>query len=101
MDIENELPAHMRTDIVHVLDQLRAKGMSVRAIRLPTSEVKELYFRWFNQNVRPTFRGLPVFFGVEGYVDFMTVGRQGVNLNFNHAGKERDFWVPPAYKDAK
>lgn len=96
MDIENELPAYIRSDVAKVLQDLLDKGVRVAAIRLPTSEVKELYYRWFNDNVRPTFRGYPVFFGVEGYVDFMTLGRGGANVNFNHAGKERDFWLPPS-----
>jgi hypothetical protein len=99
MDIENELPPHIRNDMVRVLNDLRAKGVDVRAVRIPTSEVKELYFRWFNQNVRPTFRGLSVFFGVEGYIDFMTVKGKGANLHINHAGKERDFWLPPGYSE--
>lgn len=101
MDIENELPQHMRNDVRRVVDSLRAKGVKVMGVRLPTSEVPELYYRWFNQNVRHTIYGLPVFFGVEGYIDVLTVGRGGANLNFDHAGKERDFWLPPGYSERK
>lgn len=98
MNIENEIPPHMRNDAKRVLDNLRAKGVRVAAIRLPTSELPDLYFRCFHGNLHPTLFGLPVFFGVEGYIDVMTIGRGGANLHFDHAGKERDFWTPPTIR---
>ena len=101
MNIENEVPAHILNDTRRVVDQLRAKGVDVRGIRLPTSELPGLYFRYFNSPARPTMFGLPVFFGVEGYIDVMTVRGGGANLHINHAGKERDFWTPPGYKQDK
>lgn len=97
MDIENEIPAHMRNDARRVVDDLRAKKVDVRCIRLPTSEIPALYFRCFNANIRPTLFGLPVFFGVEGTIDVMTVGNGGLNRIFNNAKKETDFWLPPGY----
>ena len=95
MNIENEIPAYMLGDARRVVDELRAKKVDVRAIRLPTSELPELYYRFFNSNLRPTLFGLPVFFGVEGTIDVLTVGAGGLNRTFNHAKKETDFWLPP------
>ena len=95
MDIENELPAYIVNDARRVVGELREKKVDVRGIRLPTSELKELYQRFFMSNQRPTLFGLPVFFGVEGTVDVMTVGYHGLNRTFNNTGKETDLWVPP------
>lgn len=97
MDIENEIPAYMRNDVRRVLDGLRDRKVRVMGIRLPTSELPELYFRWFNKNIQPELFGLPVFFGVEGTIDIMTVGNGGLNRTFNNARKETDFWLPPGW----
>ena len=101
MDIENEVPQYMVGDIRRVVDSLRQKRVDVRGIRLPTSEVPDLYYRWFNKNIRPTLFGLPVFFGVEGTIDVLTVGAGGLNRTFNNAKKETDFWLPPGHPDRK
>lgn len=95
MDIENELPSYIVNDARRVVSDLRDKKVDVRGIRLPTSELKELYTRFFMSNHRPTLFGLPVFFGVEGTIDVLTVGYAGLNRTFNNTGKETDLWIPP------
>jgi len=98
MNIENDIPSYMRNDAKRVIDGLRARGVKVMGVRLPTSELPDLYFRCFHGNLRPTLFGFPVFFGVEGTIDIMTVGSGGLNRTFNNAKKETDFWLPPGWQ---